>query len=138
MNGVFVDTWAWYALADAADSDHARARTANELLLDEGVAYVTTNLVFAEALTLMRYRLHHPAALRFGRTVRQSAEAGLVQIVRVDEDHETAAWEIFEQYSDQVFSFTDCTSFAVMHSLGLTRVFTADHHFAVMGFTLVP
>ena len=59
-------------------------------------------------------------------------------VVRVDETHEALAWQIFEQYADQQFSYTDCTSFAVMQALNLSEAFTADRHFAIMGFTLVP
>jgi len=36
MNSVFVDTWAWYALADSSDTDHLLAQTANAELLDAG------------------------------------------------------------------------------------------------------
>lgn len=138
MNPIFVDTWAWYALTDSADDDHALAQLANEQLLDEGNTFVTTNFVLAEAVTLVRYNLHHTAAVRFWHTLRQLVEDGLVELVRIEEADESVAWEIFERYSDQKFSYTDCTSFAVMRRLGLTRAFTADHHFSVLGFTLVP
>ncbi len=138
VNRVFVDTWAWYALADSADADHELARVANEQLLDEGGTFVTTNLVFSEALTLIRYRLGHSAAIRFGRSIQQLTGSGMVEFVRIDDSHEAAAWVIFEHYTDQTFSYTDCTSFAVMRALGLTRVFTADHHFAILGFDLIP
>jgi uncharacterized protein len=133
-----VDTWAWYALADAADADHDLARVTNEQLLEEDAVYVTTNLVFAEALTLIRYRLGHSAALRFGRSIQQLAGSGVLEYLRVDDSHDAAAWEIFERYADHAFSYTDCTSFAVMRATGLTRAFTADRHFAVLGFGLVP
>ena len=138
MSKVFVDTWAWYALADSADVDHKLAQLANERLLNEGHTFVTTNFVLDEAVTLILYRLNHTAAVAFRHTVQQLMEAGLVELMRVDETHEAAAWKIFEQYADQKFSYTDCTSFAVMSTLGLTHAFTADHHFVVMGFILVP
>lgn len=70
--------------------------------------------------------------------VQSLIEDGLVELVRVDESHEEVAWDILEQYSDQDFSYTDCTSFAVMRQLGLTHAFTLDHHFATMGFILLP
>jgi predicted nucleic acid-binding protein len=63
MSAIFVDTWAWYALVDAADSDHPLAQIANEELLNRGHTFVTTNLIVAEALALIRYHLHHAAAL---------------------------------------------------------------------------
>lgn len=138
MSSVFVDTWAWYALADAADADHTLAQLANEQLLDEGYTFVTTNFVLAEAVTLIRYNLHHAAAVRFWHMLQQLIGAELVELVRIDETHEATAWEIFEQYDDQKFSYTDCTSFAVMRDLSLTHAFTADHHFSTMGFILVP
>jgi len=138
MSKVFVDTWAWYALADASDADHELARLANEQLLSDGYTFVTTNFVLDEAITLIRYKLDHSAAAHFRRTLQQLTDAGLVELARVDETHEAAAWEIFERYSDQKFSYTDCTSFAVMRALSLTQAFTADNHFATLGFILVP
>jgi uncharacterized protein len=137
MNRIFVDTWAWYALADTANTDHARAQTASHRLLNEGNIFVTTNFVLGEAITLIRYHLHHTAAVRSRQMVKQMVNGGLIEVVRITEEHEADAWAIFEKYSDQKFSYTDCTSFAVMRELRLTRVFTGDHHFSVLGFTLV-
>jgi predicted nucleic acid-binding protein len=138
MSRVFVDTWAWYALADKADADHELAQLTNDELLDAGHTFVTTNFVFDETLTLIRYNLHHAAAVKFRRTLDRLIAARLVQYVRVGEDHEIAAWQIFEQYADQEFSYTDCTSFAVMRALKLTHVFTGDGHFATLGFVVIP
>jgi hypothetical protein len=138
MSRIFVDTWAWYALTDTADADHVLAQLANEQLLDEGHTFVTTNFVLAEAITLIRYNLHHSAAVRFWYTLQELIEAELVELVRVDETHEARAWNIFEHYNDQKFSYTDCTSFAVMQGLNLTHVLTGDHHFATLGYVLVP
>jgi predicted nucleic acid-binding protein len=137
MSRIFVDTWAWYALADVADSDHVRARRLNEQLLARGYTFVTTNFVLSETVTLIRYHLHHQAAVRFWAMLHALVDAELVQLVRVTELHENAAWEIFERFADQKFSYTDCTSFAVMRDLGLQQVFSADHHFATLGFLLV-
>jgi len=137
MSRVFVDTWAWYALADIADADHTLAKLLNEQLLDQGYTFVTTNFVLAETVTLIRYHLHHQAAVQFWKTLHILIDAELVQLVRVTESHEDTAWTIFERYADQKFSYTDCTSFAVMRDLGLEQVFTGDQHFATMGFVFV-
>ena len=137
MSQIFVDTWAWYALVDAGDADHQAAQQTNERLLDEGHTFVTTNFVLDETITLIRYHLYHAAAVHFWNMLQSLIASGLVAFVRVNEAHETAAWEIFERYHDQAFSYTDCTSFAVMRDLGLKDAFTADHHFATAGFTLI-
>jgi predicted nucleic acid-binding protein len=138
MSRVFVDTWAWYALADKSDADHDLAQLTNDELLDAGHTFVTTNFVLDETLTLIRYNLSHAAAVKFRRTLDRLIAARLVQFIRVGEDHEAAAWQVFERYADQEFSYTDCTSCAVMRALKLTHVFTGDGHFAAMGFITVP
>lgn len=135
---IFVDTWAWYALTDRNDVDHLTAETANRQLLDEGHIFVTTNYVLSETVTLIRYKLNHAVAVQFRKTTKQLIESGLVELVRVSELQEEHAWTMFEQYDDQKFSFTDCTSFAIMKDLKLSHVFSGDNHFATMGFVLVP
>ena len=42
------------------------------------------------------------------------------------------------RYADKDFSFTDCTSFAVMRELRLQKALTLDHHFAQMSFVAIP
>ena len=92
---------------------------------------VTTDYVFDETITLVRIELGHPAAVQFGERLRAST---VVQIVPVTADDREAAWEIFKKFEDQKFSFTDCTSFAVMKRLELAKVLTVDRHFLLMGF----
>lgn len=138
MNAIFVDTWAWYALLDTADSDHLVAQLANEELVNAGYAFVTTNFVVDETLTLIRYHLDHATAVRFWNLLQELIESRLVTYVHVAAEQEAAAWAIFEKYNDQLFSFTDCMSFAVMQSMQLIEAFTGDQHFRIMGFLLKP
>ena len=131
MERVFVDTGAWYALVDQADADHEAARgwfEANRPPL------VTTDYALHETIALLRVELGHAPAATFGEQLRGSRLARLVT-VRPD-DHE-AAWAIFKKCDDQVLSFTDCRSFAVMKRLGLRRAFTVDSDFRTMGFVKV-
>jgi uncharacterized protein len=131
MERVFVDTSGWYAAVDSHDPHHgvvARWLRRNALPL------MTSDYVFDEAATLIRMELGHATAVRFGDSVRTSA---LVQIVSVTPDDREGAWATFKKFADQKFSFTDCTSFALMKRVGLTRVLATDAHFFVMGFTLV-
>lgn len=132
MNAVFVDTSAWYALVDSDDNDHAPAvayHCSNSLPL------VTTNAVFSETVTLIRYRLGHVTALTFGNKLKESS---LVRIVNVSQLDEERSWEIFTKYRDQDFSFADCTSFAVMQRMEIGTAFTFDRHFRVMKFEVMP
>ncbi len=136
---ILVDTWAWLALYNQNDSQHAIAVPAYNELLDEAYILVTTNAVLTETYTNLRRWASHAIAVRFGRTIQAVSETGALEIVRLTEDDEKEAWTIFEMYDTvKDLSFTDCTSFAAMRRLGLTEVFTADKHFAMLGFVAHP
>lgn len=131
MKRVFVDTSGWYAAADSRDPDHsavARWLRRNTLPL------ITTDYVFDETITLVRIELGHPAAVRFGESLLASAAVQIVSIIAEDRE---GAWQIFKKFEDQRFSFTDCTSFAVMKRLSLAQALTVDEHFLLMGFVPV-
>jgi predicted nucleic acid-binding protein len=132
VNGIFVDTCAWYALVDTDDADHGAAAA---LLSANTVPLITTNAVFSETVTLIRYRIGHGAARIFGQKLKESSFVRVVAVTPADEEW---AWEIFTKYRDQEFSFVDCTSFAVMQRMKLTHAFVFDRHFKVMKFTVVP
>ena len=54
-------------------------------------------------------------------------------------EDEKKAWEIFVKYRDKTFSFTDCSSFALMERIGITEVFAFDEHFTQYGsFVVLP
>ena len=132
MNGIFVDTGAWYALVDSDDADHNAAAaflTANTMPL------ITTNFIFSETITLIRYRIGHEAARSFGQKLQESSFVRITAVTHADEER---AWDIFGKYRDQDFSFVDCTSFAVMERMKLATAFAFDRHFSVMKFAVVP
>ena len=95
---------------------------------------VTTNFVLDENYTRLRSKIQHSAILRFKDSIRKSRQLSVVRITKTLEDQ---AWEIFARYDDKDFSFTDCTSFAVMRQLGITTALTFDDHFEQFGFTRV-
>ena len=134
MSGVFVDTGAWLALADRRDKYHGAATAVYPQLLQQHPRLVTTNLVIAESYALIRYRLGHEPGIRFLRSLRQSQR--LLHLYP-DETVELAAEQLLEKYADQDFSLVDAVSFVVMRQHELAQVFAFDHHFQVMGFTLV-
>lgn len=123
---VFVDTSAFYAVADDDDSHFARAK---ELLAAEE-PLITTDFVLSETWRLVRDRLGHAAADRFWAALRAGAVA-LEHVTPADLD---AAWRIGEAFADQSFSLVDRTSFAVMERLGVHRAVAFDDGFAVYRF----
>ena len=133
-NAVFVDTSAWYALADARDERHAAAVQTLRQLAAARRMVCTTNHVAGETYTLLRVRLGFEAAQAALQRMRESR---MVERVFVPEEWEVEAERLLAQYADQDFSYVDATSFIAMRRLGLTSAFAFDHHFTVAGFHLV-
>lgn len=131
---VFVDTSAWLACYDRHDQHHQRAISIADRLKAEQARLVLSEFILAESLTIIRYRIGHSWAVRFGRAVLESQVAELVD---VDDAARRRAWEIFQRYEDKDFSFVDCTSFALMAGGGIKAAFAFDRHFEQYGFQLI-
>ena len=132
MERVFVDTGAWYALVDTDDPDHARVPGC---FREYRGRLVTSNYVFDEVITLTRYRLGWQVANRLGQQLRAGRVANVEPVTLIDE---TAAWAIFSRYSDKCFSFTDCTSFALVKRLGIALCLVIDADFRAYGLHCIP
>ena len=123
------------ACADATDPAHAASRAARDAALKASQSLLTTDYVVDETLTLLRLRLSRPAAEAWWRQVDGSPR---VRWERIDSGRFERALDLLFRYKDKDFSFTDCTSFAVMRELRLTKALTTDRHFKQMGFELLP
>jgi len=135
MRRAFVDTSAWFAMADASDPRHEQMRALRTRELSRRTRFVITDYVVDETLTLLRSRLGIDAARRWWWGI---GESDRVTVERVDPVRTEKALEWFFGWPDHGFSFTDCTSFVVMRELGLRRALTTDRHFAEAGFEVVP
>jgi predicted nucleic acid-binding protein len=130
---VFVDTTAWYALLDRKDAHHASAK---RFQAEDRRPFATSNYVVDELLTLTKRCLGADAAVRVGGQIFAQQIARLYTITP---DLEQAAWGIFQRFADKGFSFTDCTSFALMEHAGIDAAFAFDVHFRQYGrFTVLP
>jgi hypothetical protein len=132
MRRLFVDTSAWFAFANRADPDH---KAVVALLADFKGRLVTSTLVFDETVTLCLRRLGHAAAERVGQVLRDGDQTDLVRVAPEDE---TAAWQLFRERPDKQYSFTDCTSFALMRRLELKSAAALDDDFSGEGFEQLP
>jgi hypothetical protein len=132
---LFVDTSGWMALYNPRDQFHVRARQAVSELAGRAVQLITTDYVLDETLTGLQTRYSGEAARQFGAWALQERN---LKIDYIAEEVWQGAWEVFEKFDDQNFSFTDCTSFVRMRQLKLYEAFTFDQHFKQMGFKLWP
>jgi len=105
---IFADTSAWYAIIDKNDRDY-KAAVKKVRILDRPL--LTSNYILDEIVTLLKTRLGPSIAIPFGQKLWDQEASALVRITEEDEEK---AWGMFRQYEDKGFSFTDCTSFALI------------------------
>jgi hypothetical protein len=124
---IFVDTGAWFAVAVQNDPDHA---TAMRWLGQNREPLITTDHVLAETATLIRIRdktaRGHRLAVPVASSILRQQSAILQNVALADLQK---ALQVFRDYSDHLFSFVACTSFAVMERLGINHAFAFDSHF---------
>src|SRR5216684_5405367 len=135
MKALFVDTAGWVACADGADPAHRRCWETRDSTHAVGQTLVTTDYIVDETLTVVRLRLGLSAAERWWQQVDRSPR---LRWERIDTDRFEKARQLFFQYRDNDFSFTDCTSFVVMRQIRLTHALTTDGHFRHAGFKMLP
>lgn len=131
---IFVDASAWIALANERDNWHNQAVKVYPRLFHDYQNLVTTNLVVAESQIAMRQQIGFVRTMGFLLKLRTST-----RVLRVlsTEELELQAENILQQYDDQLFSYVDAVSFALMKQRRITDVFTYDEHFRAMGFRMI-
>ncbi len=123
---VFIDTGAFLALANKSDSLHDLTATVYREAVDQNATFYTSNYVIDETITLVRARANHKAAVAF----INSLDISRIKILRVADRDERTAKDIFIKYRDKDFSFTDCTSFALMDKHPINSALSLDKHFS--------
>lgn len=129
----FVDTSALFAILDADDQNHERAKQAWMNLIAQGPELVCTSYILVEALALVQRRLGMEAV-----RVLQEDVAPILRVEWVDESTHDAGVAALLTAARRELSLVDCVSFNVMRRLGIKTAFTFDDHFAEQGFEQIP
>ena len=66
---VFMDASAWVALYDADDNNHKTAISKQQRLREEKAIIYTSDYIFDEAITRIRYSAGHSSAVRLGELI---------------------------------------------------------------------
>jgi len=125
---VFLDTSAIYAWINKSEPWH-EAMCA--LPKAEGCRLIITDYIVDEACSLFVARKMPHQRRRLFELIDHSR---IVHFTWIGPDLFTQAREWMLRYEDQPFSFTDCTSFACMKSLGIREAATTDRHFRTARF----
>jgi len=137
-DALFIDTGAFIALAHRDDRHHSQA-AAFFSALGPGVKRLTTELVIAESYTWLRYKTGYLSAARFLDSVEGSVDEGYLHVHYPDSALDRRARQVLRRFRDQDLSYTDAVSLALLEDLPRNvAVFGFDHHFTLIGRTLVP
>ncbi len=130
---LFVDSGAWLAFFSARDGRHAQADRLIREALRRKVPLLTTDLVVAEVHRLLLHRAGIRPALAALEVIDQSPSVS-VQFVTAAIHGEARAW--LARLDDQVISYADAASFAVMKARRCKVALSFDHDFVVAGYSL--
>jgi predicted nucleic acid-binding protein len=118
-------------MIDRRDAHHQRTVTLVGQLVRRKARLLTTDYVVDESCTLAKARAGSAMALRLLDLIGGTAALDLEWI---GSERFRRAEVRFRSQPDQSFSFTDCTSFAVMSELGISEALSTDEHFLTAGF----
>jgi len=130
---VFADTAALFAILDADDQNHERARQTWVSLITQGSELVCTSYILIETFALVQHRLGMEAV-----RILQEDVVPMLHVEWVTEDTHAAGAAALLTAARRQLSLVDCVSFEVMRRLGIKTAFTFDDHFAEQGFEQVP
>lgn len=138
---IFVDTWAWLAIAYTKDPYHAVASAQHQQFRRQKRRYITTDYVLSETISGLFGAVPFGMAKHFMANLFQSIRAGRHRLEFVTPDQFHRAYDLRLRFHDKPdVSFADLTSMIVMQDLGIRDIFTGDAHFRQvnLGFQLMP
>ncbi|HZA13093.1 MAG TPA: PIN domain-containing protein [Myxococcaceae bacterium] len=130
---LFVDSGAWVAFFSARDGRHADADRSFREAIRQKVPLLTSNLVLAEVHRLLLFR----AGIRAAATALERIDASpsvTVKFADMSVHRQARAW--LAKLGDQVITYTDAASFALMQANRCTVALSFDRDFAIAGYTL--
>ena len=136
----FYDTWAFVALSNTGDPDHAAAESLDRELESKGYAATTSDYVLDETLTMLHLVAGPRVSLAFLKLFESRLAGEDLMLLEVNSERRSRAIDLFQRLAPKVprISFTDCTSLSLMQELGIGLAFTADAHFRAAGRGIRP
>lgn len=121
---ILIDADAWVAFIYRDDAHHERASELFDIFEHSKDSMITTNYVFAEAITVISRRAGHKRALAFIESLQSPASHLSVLYANAHIDSLAAA--VFKRQTSKNVSFIDCANMAIMDELNLDAIFSFD------------
>ena len=119
---IFGDTSALVALFRTDDSNHKKAKELSKKLEDK--SGIISNYIFAETVTVLSQKIGKQLTIIAAQTIRQ-----IFKEIRIDQDIDELAWEIFKKQKSKNVSLVDCTTIALFQKGIFDQLFTFDTDF---------
>lgn len=126
---VYIDTSALFAVLDADDRHHKKAKKTWTMLITEEETIVCSNYILIETFALVQNRLGLEAV-----RILQEDIIPVLTVEWVDEATHRAGVTGVLSAMRKKLSLVDCISFDVMRRLGIKKAFAFDPHFKEQGF----
>lgn len=124
---IFIDTSALAALENKKDIHHKESITFRDEIKNRRYKLYTSNFILDETYTLLLANVGYEKTVEFAKRIKILRDNGLLHVVQATGDIEDSAWFIFERFNkDKFWSFTDCTSKAIMELLDINEAFSFD------------
>jgi predicted nucleic acid-binding protein len=131
---LFVDSSAWLAFFSTRDDNHGAAVALFERAIRRQATLITSSLVVAEVHRLVLHRVGIRAAAAVLGSIDGSAH---LRLVFPDSAHHQSARGWLQKLSDQVITYADATSFAIMDAERCAAALSFDHDFVIAGFQVL-
>lgn len=135
---IFADSSFLIALYDNSDQYFQKAHFLLSSIKKDAPQVIISDYIYDETLTFLLTTHKHYGFIRAQTFDRDVIEKEFCDVIFIDNSLFYKAREIFNRYNkDKVWSFTDCTSFALMEDYGLRQVLSFDKNFTQKGFKII-
>jgi hypothetical protein len=127
VRAVYLDTGVWVALISNSDALHSRAVDIAE---DHRMwPFVASEFVLSETVTLLRREEGERTAGDFGR---RFIDGSAGKLLRTELQDWAVGLSLIENFPEQLLSFADATSVALVRRLDIPKIASFDKHFCIV------
>jgi predicted nucleic acid-binding protein len=136
---IFIDAWAWFALAYKKVPCHSVVVRQHRIFHRQNRGYITSNEVMSEFITSLFRAVPFDKARLCVHNLLQLCRLGRYQLIFATPDQFDRAWDLRQRFHDKSdISFVDPTSMVVMQDLDIARILSGDAHILQVGMRFQP
>jgi len=123
---ILIDSDALIAIFNRQDALHQKASLILQKIEKYHHVLHFTNLVKQESATVISHRINMKEAIKYLKLLEKT----IINQIKVEDDIELSAWEVFCQQTKKGCSFIDCSNIAVINKYHLDGIFSFDKFYS--------